>query len=184
MNTRLSLRSVVTCFAAASLVSCGTAPKDFESQRGPISADQLRPFEILGVVNRATVSLNQPNASNGFSEKITSNVPVGTEVIIPAIRGWTLTFGNGEPNTVESHASVAGAPPLQGPRVDHHWSRGSVNVFVEDINSPAPDGSQTARIEVRLFLSDENSDDKWFGSVNYTLICLGPKSTPRPPPIG
>jgi hypothetical protein len=166
------------------LTACASPSKDFETPQGAMTGDQFGGFEILGVSHRATTSLNQGSATSGgsfgFSEDVTVNVPVGTQIVIPAVRGWRLAYGEIDPNSVEAHASL-GDQNATWKTADHHLGVAAVNVFVKDVN--APNGNtQTATLTVSLLLSDDNGDDKWFGLVNYSLMFLGPKATAPTPP--
>lgn len=171
--------SVVSLF-----LGCATAPKDLETPSGPVPGDQFGPMEIVGIISKSTTTLNQPNSNRIFEEEISIDVPVGTEIIIPAIRGWRLAYGEVDPNTIESHIGTS----AQAPRWtidDHHFGFGLVNVFVKDVNAPdmrANPPKQTATIQVQLILGDDNLDDRWSGMVNYNLICIKPSALPTPTP--
>lgn len=158
------------------LQSCATGPRDYESPIGPISSDQLTPFHILGVISRNTSTLNRSSAHHAFEETITVNIPPGTSLIIPAIRGWVTGYGKTDP---EDLSALTSGETATWHTADHHLGFQQLNIFVADINavdfSTSPP-TQTATITIQSLLSDDNGDDSWFGDVNYNLICLGPDS--------
>lgn len=171
--------SVVSLFQG-----CATAPKDFETPSGPIPGDQFGSMEIVGVISKSTTTLNQPNSNRIFEEEIIVDVPVGTEIIIPALRGWRLTYGEINPNTVESHIGTSTQAP-SWTLDDHHFGIGLVNIFIKDVNAPdirANPPKQTATIQIQLMLGDDNLDDRWSGMVNYNLICIKRSAVPVPTP--
>lgn len=153
----------------ALMVGCSTGSRDIETPEGARGGDQTGPFIVLGVLSRGTSTLHQSNAHNAFSETIKVNVPVGTALIVPAVRGWTMGYGSTTPE------DLSGTPgPVTWHREDHNLGASYFNVFVQDIDAPDPaTNTQTATIVVEMLLSDDNSDDDWFGYVNYTLLCLG-----------
>jgi hypothetical protein len=104
---------------------------------------------------------------------VTINVPPETILIVPAVRGWLTGYGKTDP---EDLSSLPG--PLTWHREDHNLGMTLFNISVKDINAVDNSSSpptQTAVINIQLYLSDDNSDDTWFGDVNYTLLCLGKK---------
>ena len=164
------------CAALALLVSgCATAPREFETPQGPRSGDQLSAFEILGVLSRNTSTLHRPNGQQFFQETVTVNVPPGTDIIVPAMRGYAIGYGRTAPDDL----SALNTSTFTWFREDHNLGLAALNVFVEDINavdtSTTPP-SQTAKITIMALLSDDNGDDGWFGTVNYNLLCLGRKN--------
>lgn len=157
---------------SALLGGCGTAPKDWESPLGPLGGDQFGAMEIIGISSKVTVTLNRPDARSAFVEDVTVDVPVGTEFIVPSIRGWRLAYGSLEPDTIQGHAAD---PNALWHSADRPFGVAAANVFVKDINAPDTStnpATQTAVIEVTLDLADYNLDDRWFGLVNYSLIFL------------
>jgi len=177
---RISTTLVLCLLTVFLIAGCATAPKDFETPTGPMPAEQFGSMEIIGIINRSTTSLNESKSNPGFSEEVTVEVPVGTEFIIPSVRGWSLAYGELDPNTVEAHIGLANA---SWKSEDHHFGISNVNIFVKDINAPdlsANPPKQTAMLDVSLNLGDYNLDDKWFGEVNYTLLCL--RRVPAPSP--
>ena len=163
------------------LYGCASEPKPFETPAGASEGQQFGDMEIIGIANHATTSLNRPNFFNPpFDEDVTIDVPVGTEFIIPSIRGWRLVYGELTPNSVDAHLDKPGATALWK-SADHHFGQGAVNVFVEDVNAPdlsVTPPKQTARLKVSMGLSDFNGDDRWFGLVNYSLIFLKRRTPP------
>jgi hypothetical protein len=152
-------------------LGCSTAPRDFETPAGRRPGDQLGPWIILGVLSRETSTLNRSNARPPFEERVTVNVPPGTELIIPAIQGWITGFGRIEPADLSTFEGTA-----NWHTDDHHLGLSQMIVTVEDINSAdttTTPPTQTARIRIGAVLSDNNGDDPWFGTLRYTLICLG-----------
>jgi len=160
------LRMPAICLIVA---GCATAGRVLETPAAPRPADHVGPFEILGVISRSTCTLNRANAHTVFDETVNVNVPPGTELIVPAMRGWVAGFGKIDPNDCTSNSVEWGY-------VDHHFGFALLNVGVERINttdtSTTPP-TQTAMIRVQAHLTDDNGDDRWFGYINYTLICLG-----------
>ena len=86
------------------------------------------------------------------------------------MRGWTAGFGTMNPE------DLSATPIAEWTSDDHHLGLASVHVGVTDINpvdtSTSPP-TQTATIRIAARVADRNFDDRWCGSVNYTLICLG-----------
>lgn len=157
---------------AASLAGCASTEKPWESPFGPLGGQQFAPMEVIGIASRATATLNRPNAQGTFIEDVTIDVPVGTEFILPAIRGWELAYGELDPDTVDAHVGLS---PATWKASDRPFGGGGANILVKDIN--APDTSvtppkQSAVIAVSLHISDYNRDDRWFGVVNYSLLFL------------
>ena len=159
-------------------LSCATTPPDFETPRGPRSGDQPGPWVILGVLNRNTSSLKRANATEPFQEGVRVDVPVGTELIIPTIRGFGAGYGRTDPE------DLSGGGSFTWHAADHHLGVLYLNVQVVDINAPdnsTTPPSQSASLTVTALLADDNLDDQWFGTINYTLLCLG---RPQGPVIG
>jgi hypothetical protein len=158
------------------LAACTTSPRDIETPTGPVPGMITGRFVILGVADRATAAPNQPNGAAHFVETVDIDVPVGTEVILPALRGFDIGYGSTDP---------ADLSPMPLPEStfswrheDHHFGVARVNVAVVDIDAAAPGASpQHARIQVGLRPNDDNGDDKWWGVVRYQLIFLG-RATP------
>lgn len=154
--------------AMAFLSGCATGPRPLETPSGPSTADATGPFTVIGVISRATSTLNRPNANPYFAEDVLVQVPTGTELIVPAVRGWRLGFGSLEP----ADLSVNPAPETSWNADDHYFGSALVNVYVKDVNAPDASGSQSATVTVQIALHDINGDDPWWGLVNYSLICL------------
>jgi hypothetical protein len=152
-------------------LGCATAGRDFETPVGPRPGDQLDgPFVVLGLISRNTGTLSRADGRSLFEESVTVNVPPGTELIVPTMRGFLLGFGRTDPEDLS-----AGTGDAAWHSEDHHLGFAYVNVYVDrihavDTSSTPP--TQTAVIHVQARLTDDNGDDKWFGDVNYTLICL------------
>src|SRR6476469_7817604 len=98
LNMRISTTLVLCLLTVLLIAGCATAPKDFETPTGPMPAEQFGSMEIIGIINRSTTSLNESKSNPGFSEEVTVEVPVGTEFIIPSVRGWSLAYGELDPN--------------------------------------------------------------------------------------
>ena len=152
--------------------SCATAPRDFETPQGPRSGDQLVAFDILGVISRITSTRHRSSAFPAFEENATINVPPGTDIIVPAIRGWMIGYGATDPDDLTMVDQSRWHPE------DHNFGLMIVNVAITRVNAvdnTTSPPSQTATVKVTATLSDDNSDDGWFAAVNYNLICLGRK---------
>ena len=164
-------RSVALILGAVFLSGCETRSREFETPAGMVEGDLFEQLLILGVSSKATATLNQ-RGGNVVEDTIDIEVPVGTQVIIPALRGWRLAYGEIDPDTFEGHTFERSGWISK----DHHYGFGLVNIFVEDINAPdfsVTPARQTATIVVSLVLADDSADDRWFGIVNYNLIYLG-----------
>lgn len=160
--------ALVIALALVMVEGCATARRDFETPQGSRSGDQFGPWIVLGVLNRSTSSLNQPSAYNVWEEQITVDVPVGTQIIVPVMRGWVLGAGSATPPDTSLGSAKWNSD-------DHNYGVAYTDISIVDINAPdLATNTQTARIKVELWLADYNGDDPWFGRVNYTLICLGP----------
>lgn len=167
-------QTVILGAAALTMISmlsaCASAPRDFETPTGPRPGNQSGPWIVLGVVSLNTSTLNRSSAHGIFEETVTVNVPPGTELIVPAMRGWVVGFGSTDPEDLSTVTEGRWNSD------DHHLGMAFINVAVADINAADTSTSpptQTATVKVTAVLSDHNADDRWFGSVNYTLICLG-----------
>lgn len=171
----MSFRELMTLVTLLLMATgCATTEFEFETPFGPRSADQIGPFEVLGVISRNTSTLNRSNAHNLFEEDVNINVPPGTELIVPAMRGWVMGFGSTNPANLGTDAASWNA-------TDHNLGFAFLNIGVERINAvdrTTSPPTQTAVIRVAARLTDDNFDDRWFGSVNYTLICLGRRRAP------
>jgi hypothetical protein len=155
--------------------SCSSGPREIETPQGPRSADQNGPFIILGVISRNTSTLSQPDAKQEFKETITVNVPPGTQIIIPAVRGWFAGYGKTIPEDYFTQQSNPNSK-LNWQHNDEHFGLAWFNVLVDDINavdSTTSPPTQTAEITITAILGDENLDNRWWASVNYNLLCLG-----------
>lgn len=169
------IRAIVPMLVAVVVASCATGPREIVTPEGARSADQTGPFVILGVVSRNTSTLRQSNANPPFEETVTVNVPPGTQMIIPAVRGWATGYGSTTPEDLSM-------PPdpdtfLRWRHTDEHFGLTWFNVYVDRINavdSSTTPATQTAVIKVTAILGDENLDNEWWAWVNYNLICLGP----------
>lgn len=158
-------------FASLALFACATSPRDIETPTGPIPGMVSGPLIVLGVADRATSTLSRPNAQT-FIETVDIEVPLGTRVIIPVVRGFDLGFGSTNPQDLS---------PMPLPEsvftwnhTDHHFGMQAINIAVVDIDAPAPGATtQHARIQIGARLSDDNGDDSWWGVVRYQLIYLG-----------
>jgi hypothetical protein len=172
MNSRLRFLSVLFVVVAGSFSGCTTTPLNINTPRGSIpSGDLFEPLQVLGVSHRYTQSLNRSNGTAGFSQRVTVNVPVGTETIIPSVQGWTLAYGATDPNDLTDSN-------WQWRHEDHHLGMEFVDVLVLSVNTPDRNVNppqQSADIQIRILLRDDNGDDRWFGSVNYSLLFLGRK---------
>jgi hypothetical protein len=172
MVRRLNVRALLLVVVACSLSGCNTTPVNISTPHGAIpSGDLFAPLQVLGVSRRFTQSLNRSDGRSAFAERVTINVPVGTETIIPSVQGLTLMYGETDPNNLTDNN-------WQWHHEDHHLGSEFVDIAVLDINSPnnsVNPPQQSADIEIRLLLRDDNGDDKWFGSVTYTLLFLGRK---------
>lgn len=170
--------------AVACAVSCSTGDRQIETPQGTRSADQTGPWEILGVISRNTSSLSQPNGRDGFSEDIKINVPPGTQIIIPALRGYLFGYGSTDPADLSTPGATDQRPNWH--TEDHNLGYAAINIFVKDIdavdNSTTP-ATQTATVTIQANISDENGDDNWWADVNYNLLCLGKKINPRGIPL-
>ncbi len=169
-------RHAVAARAVAALVLCGALsgcsnPVNFQTPTGQQPGDQFGPWIILGVLSRSTSTLSRADGRSTFLETTTVNVPPGTELIVPAVRGITTGFGSTEP----ADLSVSGGS-FEWSTEDHNFGMTMINVSVTDIDavdtSTTPP-TQTATINVSALLTDDDGRDRWFGGVNYTLICLG-----------
>ena len=169
--------SLSACLAVMLCFVSGCEPRHvevpFQTVEGGTPDGQIfRKLEILGVINTTSFTGNRPNAKERlFSSKFLAEVPVGTQVIIPALRSWRLGYGE---------LKLDGNTILMK-TVDHHYGAGLVRVFVEKLNPPNQTTnpvSQTALIAVEFDLTDRNLDDEWYGAIQYTLICLGVAGAP------
>ena len=152
-----------------------TVTDTIETPVGPSEGQIFAPLQVLGVVARQTSTKNQSDSWRSHFETITIDVPVGTQVIVPCVTKWWLTYGKLTPDVEPDEVT--------GFQVDdHHWGSGYVNIRVADINAPDFSSSpptQSATLELNLWLTDHNHDDQWFGEVAYTLICLGSRVDDR-----
>jgi hypothetical protein len=165
------LKGLVAILSLSALsYACATAPSNFQTPAGPIPGDQTGPFEILGLISRNTSTQHRPDARTDFDETVTVNVPPGTEIIVPAMRGWWLGYGSTTPEDISTTI------PFTWRTEDHHFGVAYFDIIVTRIdavdNSTTPP-TQTATIHILGRLTDNNLDDSWWGLVDYTLLCLG-----------
>ena len=169
-----SCRALIPLLLVCLLPSCATGPRDLETPQGPRPADQVGPFVILGVVSRNTSTLHRSDARTTFSENHTVNVPPGTQLIIPAMRGWAIGYGSTTPDDLSQQPDINSTVTWHS--ADHHLGMAYLNIYVDRINAvdnTTTPATQTAVITVSGLLTDDNFDDGWWGTVNYTLLCLG-----------
>jgi len=112
------------------------------------------------------------------------DVPLGTQVIVPSPNRWCQGYGRIEPEMLDPLDDNQSA---SWHSEDHNWGLGWFQISAVDVN--APDFSQnppkqTAQLRVAMFLSDDNSDDSWFGVAGYTLVFLGNAQRPPRPVSG
>ena len=164
------------------LWSCGTGDRQIETPQGTRTADQVGPWEILGVISKATSTLKQSNAHTAFTEDIKINVPPGTQIIIPAMRGYSFGYGSTTPDDLSTDPNQKATWHTE----DHNLGHAEINIYVKDIdavdNSVTP-ATQTATITVTALVSDENGDDDRWAYTNYNLLCLGRKLEARGAPL-
>src|SRR3954468_2530261 len=95
---RRNLATLACILSLSTLIaSCESSPRDIETPEGAVSGAVNGPFVILGVMDKATSTLNRPNGSQSFVETIKIDVPLGTQVIVPSMRGWDLAYGSSNP---------------------------------------------------------------------------------------
>jgi len=165
---------ILLLFVITGLFACDSADRPIETPTGP-QMPVFRDMHVIGIIRRTTITGNQKfNAIPSgepirfSSEDYEIEVPVGTQLIVPAIKGWVTAYGKTTPDNIEDILADGFTWTIE----DHHLAMQSVDVNVTDIN--APDGDrQTANIKVTMLLRDVNSDDPWFGIVGYHLICFG-----------
>jgi hypothetical protein len=136
-------------------------------------------LQVLGIASYLTQTLNQPNAKRFYEETATIEVPVGTVAIVAAPDTWFAGFGRLSPEPLDP----IGDNPISWTQADHHLGVSMVYVFVTDVNAPdltQTPPRQTAELRIGMLLSDDNSDDRWFGIVGYTLTFLGAESVTIP----
>lgn len=156
------------------LAGCGTQNRDLQTPIGNKPGDQFGGFEIIGISSKTSTTGNLNDARTQFNEKLTINVPVGTYIIIPTVRGWLTGFGTITPSDLSNINDLNGS--MRWSSDDHHLGIQSFNIYVDHISAPdTTANTQTAVIGFSGILSDYNSDDKWFGIINYDLIFLGKK---------
>jgi len=83
--------------ALVTLAACSTSDREIQTPSGGRQGEGTGPLIVLGVVSKATSTKSVPNAQNAFEEIFTVNVPPGTEIIVPALSGWTLGYGSTTP---------------------------------------------------------------------------------------
>jgi hypothetical protein len=153
------------------MAGCSTVPLGVETPKGTRPGDVFGRMEILGFSSKLTRTLNQKNQGNQpllFIEHATINVPVGTEFIVPSIKGWWLSYGSLEP-------ADFGDGRVSWITTDHNFGLATVNVNVLDIDAPdmsATPPTQTAKIDIEMRLCDVDHEDDWFGFVSYDLLFL------------
>lgn len=158
-------------------VSCTTKPGQIETPTGPVSGELNGPFQVLGVISRVTYT-NQPNAGISYHETVHVQVPPGTVMIVPAVKGYISGFGAITDADADHDGELDSFTWTNHP--DHHLGVMNFGVRVLDINAvdtSATPPTQNADVEVTMILSDTNRDDAWFGAVGYNLICLGRPKT-------
>lgn len=144
---------------------CGTVERGIETPFGPTPDGKVfTNLQVIGILNLETGSGNQTDSFTEFTTTALVEVPVGTVLIVPAVRGWSLAFGELEPD-------------LSGIKYnDHHYGVGGVKVMVtkvNPVNTVVTPPTQTAEITLQMALADHSQDDRWFGTIAYTLICFG-----------
>lgn len=167
----LSLVAVVV-----SCSGCIGVERRIETQAGPQFVVS-RAMDIVGVIRRTATSGNQRGGTGKASFDEYIGVPVGTDVIVPAVHGWTIGFGSLDPDDLSMVESTGELTMSIRPG---HRPLGAAHVAVSVVDINAPSGAfgfsttlgQVARIQHDFLLTDGNHDDSWFGIVSYHLICL------------
>ena len=177
MNSRSRSLILLLVGAVFATAGCATTPIGVETPSGRVP-DLFEQLQVLGIASRVTSSLNQSGGGDPFlyEELVEIEVPVGTQVILPAVNGWTMGYGKIDPDTLEGHVNQGTWRPA-----DHHFGFSAVFVQIQDIDAPdmgADPPSQTATLRIVVRLSDDNADDRWFGTVFYGLLFLGRVESP------
>jgi hypothetical protein len=142
---------------------------DLETPWGGEEGSMIAPMNVLGVINLTTSTGNRDADNGEFIEHLMVEVPVGTDVIVPCIRGWWIGYGRAVQDNIDELSNFTWDPD------DHYWGLGTFSIEVVDINAPntsVEPPTQSAQIGVKAFLGDHNHDDPWFGLVQYSLMCL------------
>jgi hypothetical protein len=163
-----------------------TQERKIETPVGPKVGSIFEALEILGVGSYVTQSGPQPNARQFFEETVNIEVPVGTFAIIPTPNLWSLGHGSLHPAMLDPLNDNSSA---SWDSEDHNWGLGWFAVSVVDVNAPdltQNPPKQTAQIRVKMYLSDDNADDSWFGIAGYSCLFLGRSQhgSPKPADVG
>lgn len=165
-------RSLIVVSVAVQVLAvsgCAGISRRVETPAGPHFVTN-RPFNILGVIRRTATTENQGSHSGVVSFDESVNVPVGTDVILPAVQGWLVGFGHLDPDDLSMSDALGGLATTVHPG-QRPLGAEYVYVAVTDINAPSG-GLQTATIRHNFLMTDKNNDDSWFGVVSYHLVCL------------
>lgn len=136
---------------------------------------------VTGLIALQTDTGNLPGTTSTHFVNQTISIPLGTAVIMPSLNGWLLSYGSATTNPTNANQILWN-------NTDHNWGFGRVSINVIRINPPTTltnPPSQTAEISVAFHLADKESDENWFGSASYHLLCLGEPSVAqwRPLPL-
>ena len=181
MSSR-SLALLACACSCALLAGCATTRNEtIATIEGPATSGVIaRPLQVVGLLKLSTTSGNISAGENSHFVQATVDVPIGTAVIMPTLHGWTLAYGEAQPNSGNPDAEIDWSAE------DHNWGLGTVEVSVVKINPPnmlTQPATQTAELSIRFLLRDDNGDDPWFGGVDFSLLCLGvPGATPGEAP--
>ena len=121
--------------------------------------------QLVGNDVQVSVEASDDVERPGFHrQRYTAFVPAETDMVVPLLSGWSLGYGelliDPEPGDL-----------LWG-GTTNQFGVGQVSVLVVGLSAgPTPEFKQ-ASILVTLGLRDQGGDDYWFGSVDYTLLCL------------
>jgi hypothetical protein len=166
-----------------------TSQGETSTPSGPKPGDIWEPLVILGISPYVTQTGNLPNDNFELFELKTISVPPGTLAIIPVPNAWNLAHGTLSPETFDPLDENASQTWFSA---DRPWGLGFIDVRVIEVYEPDYSVNppiQQAQLKIEMHLCDYNADDKWFGTVEYTLIFLGQATTgsggtgtPPPPP--
>lgn len=153
------------------LAGCTTATQPIATPTGNVTGIVQGPMVVLGTEARRT-STGKIEDGAEFRVRLSIDVPVGTQVIVPSITGYSVGFGETEPEDI--NLIDPSAPTYTWKRDDKHFGALQLSVLPVDIDAAAPGAtSQTAQFVVLMRLLDGGADDKWWGTISYNLLYLG-----------
>jgi hypothetical protein len=171
---RFLFQIAIVAIVGAFLASCTTVGRQIETPSGQVTSIDGE-LVILRVVRKTSTTGNRPDARAGVvMQDIVMLCPEGTITAIPVLEQTAFGFGEIAPDDL-SAVDERGVISITWDPNQCPFGMVHSGVHVTDVNAPAG-GEQSVTLRTSAFLSDENSDDRWWHVSSYHVLCLGERS--------